>query len=138
MSEVPRRFRLRLRRTAGEPGLRLSQLGRHANPGRGEGQTMLWWVRRDPDHAAAIARVREWTRARFALPSSAPIMVAEVACALPGCPPRETVIAFWLDDKRHHWKVFKPVAAVVEADLPPRWLRPALVVPDSAEIDCGC
>ena len=24
-------------------------------------------------------------------------MVAEVACAVPGCPPLETVVAFWTD-----------------------------------------
>src|SRR6185295_2028476 len=30
------------------------------------------------------------------------------------------------DERRHHFKVFKPVANVVEDDLPPSWLKPAL------------
>ena len=49
------------------------------------------------------------------------ILVAEVACAVPGCPPIETVIAFWSEERRHHFKVFKPVAEVTEDDLPPYW-----------------
>ena len=60
---------------------------------------------------AALDRVREWVRARFTLGEAA-ILVAEVACAVPGCPPIETVIAFWSDERRHHFKVFKPVAEV--------------------------
>jgi nitrate reductase delta subunit len=99
---------------------------------------MLWFVKRDPDHAAALERVRQWIRARFALPEQATVMTTEVACGLPGCPPLETVIAFWSDGRRHHWKVFKPVAEVVEDDLPPSWMQNAIVVPDDAEFDCGC
>jgi nitrate reductase delta subunit len=50
------------------------------------------------------------------------------------------VIAFWTDDgeTRHHWKIFKPVAEVVDDDLPPSWMKPALVVPEGAEVDCDC
>jgi nitrate reductase delta subunit len=59
-----------------------------------------------------------------------------MACAVPGCPPLETVIAFWADERRHHFKIFKPVAAVIEDDLPPSWLRDALMVPDGFECDC--
>jgi nitrate reductase delta subunit len=100
---------------------------------------MLWFVKRSPEHSAALERVRQWTRARFALPEQETVLVSEVACGLPGCPPVETVIAFWSDgDKRHHWKVFKPVAEVVEDDLPPSWMKDAIIVPDTAEFDCGC
>lgn len=99
---------------------------------------MLWRVKRDPAHAAALERVRQWTRVRFALAEPATVLVTEVACGLPGCPPIETVIAFWVDGRRHHWKVFKPAAEVVEDDLPPSWMKPALAVPDDVEVDCGC
>ena len=51
---------------------------------------------------------RAWTRARFALPEDAVILVSEIACGLPGCPPLETVVAFWTDDRRHRFKLFKP------------------------------
>jgi len=96
---------------------------------------MLAFGKKTPEHVAALDRVREWVRARFALGDAA-ILVAEVACAVPGCPPIETVIAFWSDEKRYHFKVFKPVAEVSEDDLPPRWLKPALAVSD--DIWCEC
>jgi len=93
--------------------------------------------RKQPGHAAAAERVREWTRERFSLPQDATIMVTEITCAVPGCPPLETVIAFWTDtDRRHHFKVFKPVAEVAADDLPPRWYRGALAVPDDFECTC--
>jgi len=91
--------------------------------------------RRSAAQSEALDRVREWVRARFAL-ADATVFVAEVACGLPGCPPVETVIAFWFDGRRHHYKVFKPVAEVVADDLPPRWMRSALAVSDDDE--CGC
>ena len=85
----------------------------------------------------ARERVREWTRARFALAEDAAILVAEVACGLPGCPPLETVVAFWTADaKRHHFKVFKPLAEVRPDDLPFAWLMDALAVADGFECDC--
>ena len=59
-----------------------------------------------PEHLEALERVREWTRARFKLAEDATILVSEVACGLPGCPPLETVVAFWTEgDTRHHFKV---------------------------------
>jgi nitrate reductase delta subunit len=94
------------------------------------------FIKKDERHHAALQRVREWTRTRFALPEDSSIIVTELACALPGCPPLETVVAFWIDDRRHHFKVFKPVAQVSEDDLPPAWLLPSLVVPDGFDCDC--
>jgi hypothetical protein len=92
--------------------------------------------KKDAAHSAALERVREWTRARFRLTGDDALMVAEVECGLPGCPPLETVIAFWVAERRHHLKVFKPVAEVVEDDLPPAWFRPALAVDENFECDC--
>ncbi len=96
---------------------------------------MLGFINKSPQHREALDRVREWVRDRFDLGDGA-ILVAEIACALPGCPPLETVIAFWSDGRRHHTKVFKPVAEVVQDDLPPRWLKEAIAVPDDFECDC--
>jgi hypothetical protein len=90
---------------------------------------------RDSAHLQALARVRESVRERFALGDGA-ILVAEVACAVPGCPPIETVIAFWSEERRHHFKVFRPVAEVTAGDLPPRWYKSALAVSDDFECSC--
>jgi hypothetical protein len=94
-------------------------------------------LKRSPEQLAALDRVREWTRARFALSEEAAIIVAEVACGLPGCPPVETVVAFWSSgDTRHQFKVFKPVRDVVEDDLPFAWLKEALAAFDGIGCDC--
>jgi hypothetical protein len=80
-----------------------------------------------PGHVAALERVNAWTRARFKLAEEDAVSVSQVTCAVPGCPPLETVVAFWTaGDARHHFKIFKPVAAVVEDDLPPDWMKNAL------------
>jgi hypothetical protein len=98
---------------------------------------MLGSFRKSPEHVAALERVTEWTRQRFDLPDEAAVMVAEVACALPGCPPLETVVGFWTEaDKRHHFKLFKPVAEVVEDDLPPAWLKNALLATEAFGCEC--
>jgi len=93
--------------------------------------------RNDPARLAHADRVKAWTRERFGLAPGAVISVAELACALPGCPPIETAVMFWTTDGVHyHFKVFKPLADVVAEDLPPAWYRDALrVVPG---VECSC
>jgi hypothetical protein len=93
-------------------------------------------LKKSPAYHAAVARVRAWTRERFALPADATILVSEVACGLPGCPPLETVVVFWIGETRHHFKFFKPAREVVLDDFPQVWLRKALAVPDDFACDC--
>lgn len=98
---------------------------------------MLRSLEKHPEYAAALDRVTAWTRERFKLPEDVTIFVSEVTCALPGCPPRETVVAFWTgNDTRHQFKVFKPVAEVVLDDIPPAWLKNALVVVEGCGWEC--
>ncbi len=98
---------------------------------------MLTTFRKGDEHRQALRRVKAWTRARFRLPEEAAILVTEIACAVPGCPPLETVVAFWTEgEERRHFKVFKPVAEVVEGDLPPSWMKDRLV--DSEVFGCPC
>jgi nitrate reductase delta subunit len=98
---------------------------------------MLGFVKKSAAHKDALRRVKAWTRERFRLPDDAAILVTELACAVPGCPPIETVVAFWTDgDQRHHFKVFKPVAEVMEDDLPPSWMKDALV--ETEVFGCPC
>ena len=96
---------------------------------------MLRSFKKGPEHDAALARVRDWTRQRFGLDEEATIMVSQVSCRLPGCPPLETVVAFWIGETRHRFKLFKPVADVVAGDLPPSWFKDALV---DADLGCDC
>ena len=94
-------------------------------------------ARKGPGRLDAIERLKDWTRARFALGEDETVMVSEIARALPGFPPIETVVSFWtLDGTRHHFKVFKPVEGVVEEDLPPAWLKESLALAEG--IECAC
>src|SRR5271154_2375836 len=97
---------------------------------------MLGLTRRRPDNGAAVDRLRDWTRTRFSLADSETIMAAEIACAVPGCPPIETHVVFWTGLGRHPFKIFKPVAAVAEDDLPPAFMKNALIALDGADCDC--
>jgi hypothetical protein len=94
-------------------------------------------MRKSPEHQEALTRVRGWTRERFGLPEAASILVTEIACGLPGCPPVETVVAFWTEDaKRYQFRVFKPVREVASGDLPFAWLKDSLFVPEGFGCDC--
>jgi nitrate reductase delta subunit len=97
---------------------------------------MLGFAKKGPDHGAALERVRDWTRARFRLAEDETIMVSQVSCAVPGCPPIETLVVFWTALGRHHFKVFKPVVDVTEDDLPPAFMKAALVALEGVDCDC--
>jgi len=93
-------------------------------------------AKKSPERLQVIERVTEWTRERFKLPKEAPIFVSEIACPLPGCPPLETVVAFWIAERRHQFRLFKTVEEVVVDDLPFAWLKEALAVAEGFDCDC--
>jgi len=97
---------------------------------------MLGFAKKDPSQSATLERVRGWTRARFTLGEDETVMVSEIACTVPGCPPIETHVVFWTAAGRHHFQVFKRLAEVVEDDLPPAFMKNALVALDG--IECSC
>ncbi len=98
---------------------------------------MFGTFKSSPAQDAAYAQVQRWVRERFSLGADTAVLVSELACNLSGCPPLETVIAFWsAADKRHHYKVFKPVQEVSADDLPPYWMKDALAVPPDWACDC--
>jgi hypothetical protein len=85
---------------------------------------------------AAPEHVRAWTQARFKLTENDTVMVSQITCAVPGCPPIETHVAFWTALGRHHFKVFKPLAEVAEDDLPPAFMKNALMWIEGVECSC--
>jgi hypothetical protein len=96
---------------------------------------MLGFTRTSAE-SGALDRVRDWTRARFKLAELETVMVSQIACGVPGCPPIETHVVFWTDAGRHHFKIFKPPAQVSEDDLPPAFMKNALVALEGFECDC--
>lgn len=98
---------------------------------------MLGSFKKNAEKLQGLERVKEWTRERFRLSEQDVILVSEIMCSLPGCPPLETVVAFWTpDQKRHHFKVFKPPEEVTQEDLPFDWLMESLVVPEGYFCEC--
>jgi nitrate reductase delta subunit len=97
---------------------------------------MFGFARPNSDRTASADRVREWTRTRFALTQEETVMVSELACNVPGCPPIETHVVFWTTAGRHHFKIFKLLAEVSEDDLPPAFMKNALVAPEGFDCDC--
>ena len=98
---------------------------------------MLGTFKKSPEQLVALNRVETWTRARFRLMPDETVLVTELACALAGCPPLETVVAFWTADQtRHHFKIFKRVGEVHHDDLPYAWMKPALAVPEGYDPSC--
>jgi hypothetical protein len=93
--------------------------------------------RQDAQQVSAFERVKAWTRESLALGADDTILVAEMVCGRPNCPPLETVITFWMaGTERHVFKVFKPVGEVAFDDLPPAWLRESLYASDPVDGEC--
>jgi len=74
-------------------------------------------TKKSPGISAEQERVRTWTREHFNLGDDETIMVSELPCSDPGCPPVETHVVFWTQAGRRQFKVFKPLAEVIPDDL---------------------
>jgi hypothetical protein len=94
-------------------------------------------MRKGVAHLEAVERLKDTTRARFALAEADTILVTESVPALPGFPPHETKVVFWTADAtRHHFKVFKAVEDVAGDDIPPAWMRESLTAAEGVECSC--
>jgi nitrate reductase delta subunit len=74
-------------------------------------------TKKGADRSVEQERVLSWTRERFNLDEDETIMVSELPCSDPGCPPVETHVVFWTQAGRQHFKVYKPLAEVAADDL---------------------
>lgn len=82
-------------------------------------------------------RIETLVRVRFRLAAHVPVRVEEMACTEKGFPPRETRINFWIgNDREHQYRVFKQADQVSSADLPPWWMRDALLLDEFPFCDC--
>lgn len=69
-------------------------------------------------YSDVIELVKAWTRRAMELGPEDAVAVTEIACQIPGCPPRETVIVAM--PARGHWlrtSVHKPMPEVTEEDV---------------------
>jgi hypothetical protein len=56
--------------------------------------------------------IKAWVAAALGLEEDATIVVSELSCTEPGCPPLETVIAVRDRGQRREWKLHVPLAEV--------------------------
>ncbi|MFN4128747.1 MAG: hypothetical protein ACK4GC_02870 [Paracoccaceae bacterium] len=92
---------------------------------------------RKPGGTPDAARVARLVRDGLTLPPETVVSVTELMCQVPGCPPVETLAMIWdKDATAYRLRVFRPLAEVVAADIPPAWYLPALK--HEGENDCGC
>ena len=74
------------------------------------------FTRRAPPGRAGM--VKGWVTERLGLMDADLVTVAELACHEPGCPPVETVVSVHkADGGRRDWRIHKPLADIVEADV---------------------
>jgi len=73
--------------------------------------------RRRPD-ARQVSAIKGWAREAFGLGDDVTVLVSELTCTEPGCPPLETVVALLRGpgDQAQH-KLYKGVAEVTRDDL---------------------
>jgi len=94
-------------------------------------------LRKGAGHLEAVERIKDATRERFSLGPDDTILVGGSEATLPGFPPQETKVVFWTGDgTRHHFKVFKAVEDVADADVPPAWMRESLSGAEGVECSC--
>jgi hypothetical protein len=67
--------------------------------------------------ATATARIKGWAADTLPPDDERTILVTELACSEPGCPPVETVIALLGPGGPQQWKLHKPAASITEDDV---------------------
>jgi hypothetical protein len=70
------------------------------------------------DGAATARRIKEWVREQLALGDDVTILVSELSCSEPGCPPVETVIALFRGrEGTTKYTIHRPSAEVTRDDI---------------------
>ena len=70
-----------------------------------------------PD-AAAVRRIKALVTERFGLPETTTLVVAELRCHEPDCPPVETVItARGSEGSVRDWRIARPLCDIETADI---------------------
>lgn len=85
----------------------------------------------------ALARVKRWVRSACGLKEETVVLITELRCHEPGCPPVETVIAVMAGPgRRWDYRLHKPAAAIAWHEIVhaarrwDQWLEETAPVPD--------
>ena len=99
--------------------------------------SQLFRARRSKDAAADSTRIKEWVSRLFALDQDATVMVTELRCSEPGCPPLETVIAILSKGANRQHKLHKRIEEVDEEDVRGLLDQPASLSQSSKSAEKG-
>jgi hypothetical protein len=79
---------------------------------------MLGMNNRTTGGAEIARRIKTWARETFDPEGAATILVSELACSEPGCPPIETVIAILRGPNDHvKYTIHRPSAEITQTDV---------------------
>ena len=73
--------------------------------------------RRAPGLVEQARAIKQWTSACLELAEETVVSVNELACHLPGCPPKETVILVMNAERTLQASIHKALTEVAEADI---------------------
>ena len=99
---------------------------------------MLDAGRQQRSGAAATGQVRRWVEEQLGLDEPITVLVTELACHEPGCPPIETVIALLGARGSKTWKIPCPAAELAAADVAAVLARTPIAAPEPHGHRDGC
>jgi len=88
--------------------------------------------------AAVTAQVRRWAEAQLGPDETPAVLVTELACHEPGCPPIETVIVLIGGKGSRTWKIPRPAAELSAADVSDVLSRPPAAAAEPHSHRDGC
>ncbi|MBT9370868.1 hypothetical protein [Rhizobium sp. CSW-27] len=65
----------------------------------------------------SVRSIKSWVRGQLALPEDTVVSVSELACHVPGCPPKETVILVMQGTATLQFSIHKALRDVAEEDV---------------------
>lgn len=73
---------------------------------------------RQPGPSPQLRELKETVRRLLGLDEDTAVMIRQLACTEPGCPPMETVVAVLpMDGAARRWTLHAPADRITEADL---------------------
>lgn len=70
-----------------------------------------------PGVVGKAREIKTWTREVFDLPEDAVVSVSELACHVPGCPPKETVVLMMFRNETLQISVHKAMGELTKVDI---------------------
>ncbi|MEH7840057.1 hypothetical protein V7796_31475 [Rhizobium laguerreae] len=74
-------------------------------------------ARNGPSVISSARAIKSWARKLLLLPDEAVVSVSELACHVPGCPPKEIVILVMQGTETVQASIHKPMREVTEDDV---------------------